>query len=86
MVATRRIPEWIVSHYLQHYTPGLEKYAFKIGSSTFGIFDAFADEGGRDAHLGGAIAKALLAKAEDLFATPPQIGKLDLLATKNVSA
>lgn len=61
-------------------------YAFKIGSSTFGIFDTFADEGGRDAHLGGAVAKALLARAEDLFATPPRIEKLNLLATKNVSA
>jgi quinol monooxygenase YgiN len=61
-------------------------FAFKIGSSTFGIFDTFANESGRDAHLGGVIAKALLAKAEELFATPPQIEKLDILATKIVSA
>jgi quinol monooxygenase YgiN len=59
-------------------------YAFKIGSSTFGIFDTFADESRRDAHLGGAIAKALLAKAEELFANPPQIEKLDILATKTL--
>ena len=59
-------------------------YAFKIGSSTFGIFDTFADESRRDAHLGGAIAKALLAKAEELFANSPQIEKLDILATKTI--
>jgi quinol monooxygenase YgiN len=60
-------------------------YAFKIGSSTFGIFDTFADASGRNAHLGGAIAKVLLAKAEELFEIPPQIEKLDVLATKTVS-
>lgn len=60
-------------------------YAFKIGSSTVGIFDTFADESGRDAHLGGAIAKALLAKAEELFVTPPQIERLDIMAAKTVS-
>lgn len=58
-------------------------YAFKIGASTFGIFDTFETEGGREAHLSGEIAKALMAKAADLFAIPPQIEKLDLLASKN---
>jgi len=57
-------------------------YAFRIGTSTFGIFDTFSDEDGRNAHLGGAIAKALMAKAEELFAVPPKIEKLDLLASK----
>jgi len=57
-------------------------YAFKTGPSTFGIFDTFADEDGRNAHLTGEIAKALMAKADELFATPPKIEKLALLASK----
>jgi quinol monooxygenase YgiN len=48
-------------------------YALKIGAAKFGIFDTFADANGRDAHLSGEIAKALFAKAEDLFAKPPMI-------------
>jgi quinol monooxygenase YgiN len=57
-------------------------YAVKLGPSKFGIFDTFPDEDGRDAHLTGAIAKALFAKAEDLFAVPPQVEKLEILAAK----
>jgi quinol monooxygenase YgiN len=57
-------------------------FAFKIGLSTFGIFDTFADEDGRNAHLTGEVAKALFARAEELFATAPQIQQLDLLAEK----
>jgi quinol monooxygenase YgiN len=57
-------------------------FAFKIGSSTFGIFDTFADEDGRNAHVTGEIAKALFARAEELFATAPQIQQIDLLAEK----
>ena len=57
-------------------------YAFRMGASTFGIFDTFSNEDGRNAHLSGEIAKALMAKAEELFATPPKIEKLDLLASK----
>jgi len=57
-------------------------FAFKIGSSTFGIFDTFADEDGRNAHVTGEVAKALFARAEELFATAPQIQQLDLLAEK----
>jgi len=57
-------------------------YALQIGPSTFGIFDTFADEGGRDAHLGGEIAKALMAHAPDLLATAPVIEKVGLLAVK----
>jgi len=57
-------------------------YAFRIGSSTFGIFDTFSDETGRNAHVTGEIAKALFAKAEELFATPPKIEMLDVLASK----
>jgi quinol monooxygenase YgiN len=57
-------------------------YAFKTGPDSFGIFDTFADEGARDAHLNGEIAKALMANAEALLAVPPKIEKLDILASK----
>jgi quinol monooxygenase YgiN len=57
-------------------------YAFKVGPSTFGIFDTFADEKGRAAHLSGEIAKALLASAEDLLSTQPQIEMIQILASK----
>lgn len=57
-------------------------FAFRIGSSTFGIFDTFNDEAGRQAHLSGPIAAALMTKAPELFAKPPVIEKLDLLAGK----
>ena len=57
-------------------------YALKMGPSKFGIFDTFADDKGRDAHLHGEIAKALFAKADELLAKPPQIDKVELLAVK----
>ncbi|MHA7679824.1 putative quinol monooxygenase [Cupriavidus sp. PET2-C1] len=57
-------------------------FALRLGPSTFGIFDAFADEAGRNAHLSGKVAEALMAKAPDLFAKPPSIEKLDVLAAK----
>jgi quinol monooxygenase YgiN len=63
--------------------PGtLRWYAFKTGPDTFGIFDTFGDEAGREAHLTGEIAKALMANADALLAVPPTIEKLDLLAVK----
>ena len=57
-------------------------YALKIGPSKYGIFDTFADEAGRNAHLNGEIAKALFARAKDLFAKDPQIEKPEILALK----
>ena len=57
-------------------------FALRLGPSTFGIFDAFPDEGGRNAHLGGPIAAALMARASELLATPPAIEKVDVLAAK----
>ena len=57
-------------------------YAVKLGPSKFGIFDTFADEKGRNAHLTGEIAKQLFAKAEELFAVAPQVEKLEILAAK----
>jgi quinol monooxygenase YgiN len=58
-------------------------YAIKLGPSRYGIFDTFADESGRNAHLNGEIAKALFAKAQDLFAKPPEIAKPEILASKS---
>jgi quinol monooxygenase YgiN len=59
----------------------LKWYAIKLGPGKFGIFDTFANEGGRNAHLSGEIAKALGARANELFVTPPQIEKVEILAT-----
>ena len=59
----------------------LKWYAIKLGPGKFGIFDTFANEEGRNAHLTGEIAKALGARANELFATPPQIEKVEILAT-----
>ncbi|MEP6465033.1 MAG: antibiotic biosynthesis monooxygenase [Parafilimonas sp.] len=58
-------------------------YAFKLSTDTFCIFDTFEDESGREAHLTGEIAKALMAKAPDLFSVDPDIKKADVLAVKN---
>lgn len=57
-------------------------YALKLGPGRFGIFDTFKDDSGRNAHFNGEIAKALFTKAEDLFSSPPQVEKLDILAAK----
>lgn len=57
-------------------------FAIQMGPSTFGIFDAFPDEAGRDAHLNGRVAAALMAKAGDLLATAPKIEKIDVIAAK----
>jgi quinol monooxygenase YgiN len=57
-------------------------YAVKMGGGRFGIFDTFADEAGRDAHLNGEIAKALMANAKDLLVSDPQIDKLEIIGQK----
>ena len=57
-------------------------YALKFGDSKFAIFDTFKDDAGRDAHFAGDIAKALFAKAEELFSTAPLVEKLEILASK----
>jgi quinol monooxygenase YgiN len=57
-------------------------FAVKLGPSMYGIFDVFPDEAGRQAHLDGAVAKALMAKASELLAEPPKIEKLEVLAAK----
>jgi quinol monooxygenase YgiN len=57
-------------------------FALRLSATTFAIFDAFADEHGRQAHLHGSIAKALVAQAPDLFSVPPAIERLDVLGAK----
>lgn len=57
-------------------------FGIRLGPSAFGIFDAFPDESGRQAHLNGRVAAALMAKASELFSQPPAIEKADVLADK----
>jgi quinol monooxygenase YgiN len=57
-------------------------YAIRFGPTTFGIFDTFKDDSGRQAHLAGQVAAALMAKAPELLDQPPAIEKIDLLAAK----
>jgi quinol monooxygenase YgiN len=57
-------------------------YAFQEDEGSYGIFDTFESEAARQAHLDGPIAKALMAKAEELLASPPAIHKIRLLAAK----
>ena len=57
-------------------------FAIRIGASTYGIFDAFQDDAGRQAHLSGRLAAALQEKAGELFSQPPRIEKVEVLAAK----
>jgi quinol monooxygenase YgiN len=57
-------------------------FAIRLGNSSFGIFDVFNDEAGRQAHLNGKVAAALMAKAAELFAKPPEIQKWDVIESK----
>jgi len=57
-------------------------YALKLSASTFGIFDAFGGDTGRQSHLSGPIAAALMAKWEELLSEPPKIEQVDVLAAK----
>jgi hypothetical protein len=59
----------------------LKWYVIKLGPGKFGIFDTFANEAGRNAHLSGRIAKALGTLAGELFAVPPQVEKVEVLAS-----
>lgn len=56
-------------------------FAIKLGPSTYGIFDVFPDDDGRDAHLNGKVAAALMENAGELYG-PPTLEKLDVLAAK----
>lgn len=57
-------------------------FALKEGEGRYAVFDTFDDERGREAHMNGDIAKALMAKASELFSETPQIHKIDILANK----
>ncbi|MEY2499331.1 MAG: hypothetical protein QOD12_2887 [Verrucomicrobiota bacterium] len=57
-------------------------FGIRLGPTTFGIFDAFPDEAGRQAHLSGKVAAALMAKAPELLAAAPVIEKVDVIAAK----
>ncbi|HEY6765138.1 MAG TPA: hypothetical protein VI386_10220, partial [Candidatus Sulfotelmatobacter sp.] len=57
-------------------------FGIRMGPTTFGIFDAFGDEAGRQAHLEGRVAAALMSSASDLLATAPTIEKVEILASK----
>jgi quinol monooxygenase YgiN len=58
-------------------------FALRLGPSTFGIFDAFPDDAGRNAHLSGKVAAALMSEeTKALLAKPPTIEKIDVLAAK----
>jgi quinol monooxygenase YgiN len=61
-------------------------YALRINENTFGIFDTFEGDDGRDAHLSGPIAKALMSKAAELLSKAPVIEKVDVLAVKEHEA
>jgi quinol monooxygenase YgiN len=81
--------EAAVAKFLQGGLPIVEQepatitwYALKLGPSTFGIFDTFPDDSGRQAHLAGQVAAALMAKASELLATAPKIEQVDILAAK----
>jgi quinol monooxygenase YgiN len=57
-------------------------YGVKMGPGMYGVFDTFNDEAGRDAHMNGDIAKALMAKASELFSNELKIEKMEILASK----
>ncbi len=57
-------------------------FAIRLGPTTYGIFDAFEDDAGRQTHLSGSVAAALKQKAAELFAEPPVIQHADILAIK----
>jgi quinol monooxygenase YgiN len=61
-------------------------FALRLSPTTFGVFDAFHDEAGRQAHLAGPIAQALMAKAPELFASAPSIEPIEVLGLKNTGA
>lgn len=60
-------------------------YAVKFDQTTFGIFDTFEADEGREAHLNGKVAETLMAKAGELLAQPPQIVRLDVIAAKTAA-
>jgi quinol monooxygenase YgiN len=81
--------EQAVEAFLRDALPAVEAerqteawFAIRLGPSSFAIFDAFPDESGRQAHLAGRVAAALMARAPELLQVPPDIDKADVLAAK----
>jgi len=81
--------EAAVAEFLKSALPLVERepatltwYAMRMGPTTFGIYDTFPDEKGREAHLAGQVAAALMQKASELLASPPAIQKIEVLAAK----
>ena len=81
--------EAAVAEFLRQAEPLVEQepattswFALQLGPSSFGIFDTFPDEAGREAHLNGQVAAALMKQAPELFASPPRIERVDVLAAK----
>lgn len=60
----------------------IDWFALKEDEGRYAIFDTFDDEAGRDTHLNGEIAKALMAKADELLSEPPQIHRISIVANK----
>lgn len=63
-------------------TDTISWYALKLGPGSYGIFDTFTDNKGRETHLNGEVAKALKEKASELFSKPPTIERIDILEAK----
>ncbi len=63
----------------------IDWYALRLSPTTFGVFDTFNNEDGRQKHLNGPIAQALMAKAPELFSSPPSIEPVDVLGSKNAA-
>jgi quinol monooxygenase YgiN len=61
-------------------------FALRLSPTSFGVFDAFHDEAGRQKHLAGPIAQALIAKTPELFTGPPSIEPIEVLGLKNTGA
>jgi quinol monooxygenase YgiN len=81
--------EAAVAEFLKSALPIVEQepatltwYAMRLGPNVFGIYDTFTDDKGREAHLAGQVAAALMQKAPELLASPPAIQKLEVLAAK----
>jgi len=72
----------VVCLWFQQEPATIAWFGIRLGPTTFGIFDAFPDEAGRQAHLNGKVAAALMAKAGELLSQPPSIEKVEVLAAK----
>ena len=58
-------------------------FALKLSPTTFGIFDAFASDEHRQAHLAGNMANQLMSRVDELLASPPSVETVDVIAMKN---